>query len=288
MKIRELNEADRPSDGNDPRRKAAPRPAATIEPDVAYKDDLDWENMFDEPMSKGELSVGGSHGSMSTTNEPKNAPKMKLATADKTRNAVAALTPTDAMRDMMSRINVPDDMMADEPENPDLHDEVPDEPVNPNNVPAVISRAVAASGELSTDPEFHQVKNLPGYISRTIRAMGRATFDAYTSTPIEDVTVIADLGGRGPNSNREVQSVANWLSNNAQKVDRASMDFGASIPGYSAETLEYSTGDVRFLLVKDFAGRYIYAWPEVDSTKKIGRAGSEEPSARIGSTKRLR
>jgi hypothetical protein len=37
------------------------------------------------------------------------------------------------------------------------------------------------------------------------------------------------------------------------------------MPGYTAETNQYTAGGIRWLLVRDFAGTYIYAWPEADS-----------------------
>jgi len=203
-----------------------------------------------------------------------DTPEIKKASAADTAKAMGGVSATDDMRDMMSRINVPDDMVANEPDldndNDMPGDEVRPEPVNPNNVPAMISREIAAAMPDTVDPQFHQVKNLPGYMSRAIRAMGRETFKNYTDTPVEDISVLANLGGQGPNSEREINAVSSWLKQNGTKLDASELGFGDMIPGYSAQTMLYSTAGMRFLVVKDFAGGYIYVWPEGSSSNALG------------------
>ena len=261
MLIRELTEAD------EPKKKPADAKRSQATADVKDKPDVDLGKMFepkaDQPIAKVEPPKG-------KTDEPKAAaePEIKKASAAKTAAAMGRVTPTDQMRDMLGRINVPDELIAQEPELPTDTDEIEPVPPPPANVPAVISRAIMADDPNAVDPEFHQVKNLPGYMSRAIRAMGRETFRQYTDLPLEDVSVIAHMGGQGPNSERELTTVAQWLKHNAKKIDRAEMDYGQTIPGYTARTAMYSTHGMRFLVVQDFAGGYIYAWPE-------GSAGDE-------------
>ena len=186
-------------------------------------------------------------------------------------NQFVDVVSTDAMRDMMGRIDVPADAIANEPELPgDVdHEEMTPEPSS-SAVPALINKAIAASGPSAINPEWHQIKNLPGYMQRPIRAMGRATMGAFTDTPIEEISLVANLGGQGPNSDREVSGVAQWLKTNAQKVDSAEMDFGDTIPGYNAQTLVYKVPGMKFLVVRDFAGGYIYAWPDASSDQLSG------------------
>jgi hypothetical protein len=223
---------------------------------------------FADPTSKGELTKPSAE-------KTKEVPQPKKATAADTSKALKGMTPTDAMRDMMGKLNIPDDAIAAEPDV-----EMPTT-VAADNVPAIISTSLKKMGsevgdQTAINPEFHQVKNLPGYLSKPIRVMGRETFKPYTKTPIEDISVIADLMGQGPNTPRDVQGVAKWLATNAQEVDRATMDYGSSMPGYEANTISYSTAGIRFMVVKDFAGYYIYAWPESDSVKQVGHTDTKQ------------
>lgn len=242
MKIKNLLEADRPIDVKD-------------------KTEIDWDTMFDEPVSKGELSTGTKSSAASKTAGPAATPKLKVGSKADTARAVSTMNPTDAMRDMMSRINVP---VPDETETP-ARDLVPHEPVTPQNVPATISKEIAMSDPNMVQPTWHTVANLPGNMSRAILTLGKALFGAFTQTPTKDIVMIGNVGGQGPNSTRDVRSVAAWVVENGRAVDDAKIDFGDTIPGYHADVKHYTAGGVRFKLVKDQFGEYIYAWPEADS-----------------------
>jgi hypothetical protein len=191
------------------------------------------------------------------------APRMRQATAAATRRAAGNIEPTDQMRDMLSRMrNIEID--------PDLADYPQDEPtfdvdvnVNTENLPAVAGQAIAAAGE--TSPEFHQVARLPGNMSRMIRQLGKSLFGSMTNTPTEDIYMIGNLGGQGPNTRQEVNAVANFVRENGENLGAGDIDFNAIMPGYNAETHQFVAAGIRWLLVKDFAGEYIYAWPEADS-----------------------
>ena len=95
--------------------------------------------------------------------------------------------------------------------------------------------------------------------------LGKQLFDAFTRTPTSDIIMIGNLAGRGPNTVEEIRSVANWIVNNGRLVNDAEIDFSNVMPGYKAQTRHYSTGAVRFEIVQDDHGQYIYAWPESDS-----------------------
>lgn len=269
---------------DEPERKKQDDKSASSKP-VKDKEDNDFDSsMFkpqkEQPVAKVDKPAADKSVS-STADKPKaDTPEIKKASAADTAKAMKGVSATDDMRDMMSRINVPDDMVANEPELDTDRvpgDEEQPEPVNPDSVPALISREIAAAMPDTVDPQFHQVKNLPGYMSRAIRAMGRETFKNYTDTPVEDISVLANLGGQGPNSEREINAVASWLKQNGTKLDASELGFGDMIPGYSAQTMLYSTAGMRFLVVKDFAGGYIYVWPEGSSSNALG---SEQGSAK--------
>lgn len=136
------------------------------------------------------------------------------------------------------------------------------------NMPAVINKEISEVSPV--DPEWHQVKHLPGYLQEPIRAMGRQVFNAFTETPVEDIQVVAHVGGRGPNSKRELGAVAKWLKDNAEQDTEGAMDFAASIPDYKADFTIYRSHGYTFMVVQDFAGHYIYSWPSADEKSPQG------------------
>jgi hypothetical protein len=252
--------------------------------------DIDWDTMFDEPaaavpsqpMNKGSLSTSTAH----TDLERKAAvevPKLNVGNKAATRAATANIHPTDAMRDMMGRINIPDDMLDDpsmddtddmEDETGEPHHHLLPGTITPDHVPAVIHREIAMTDPHAVNPTWHKVANLPGNMSRAILTLGKALFKAFTNTPTEDIVMIGNVGGQGPNSTREVRSVANWVVKNGKPVDTATIDFDRTIPGYTAEVKHYTIGGIRFKLVTDQFGDYIYAWPEADSVGTAPQIGS--------------
>lgn len=135
------------------------------------------------------------------------------------------------------------------------------------NLPKVINSAMRVAGMV--EPEWHMVKHLPGYMSQGIRAIGRQVFTPFTKTKIEDIQVIASLGGSGPNSTTEINSVAKFLLDHGTKSTEASMQFHDRIPGYEADMKVYTFANYTFLLVKDHAGNYIYSWPSTDNKNKL-------------------
>lgn len=152
-----------------------------------------------------------------------------------------------------------------------------EEPTKTTDLPArtdqlkQINTAIVAASEVH--PEWHQVRNLPGYFQQGIRAMGRQVFGAITSTPIEEIQVLANLMDSGePNTKREINAVANWLKQNAERDTDGEINFQKHIPDYSAEFAIYKVNGQTFMLVKDFAGDYIYNWPSEDeepTTRKL-------------------
>jgi hypothetical protein len=217
--------------------------------------------------------------------EPKGAdkpadPTMRRATAASTRRATGSIHASDQMRDMLSR-------MRDIEIDPDLAPYPDDEPtldistqVNTENLPAVAGEALQAAGV--TSPEFHQVARLPGNMSQMIRQLGKVLFGSMTNTATEDIYMIGNLGGQGPNTRQEVNAVANWVRNHGDDLGPGDIDFDRVMPGYAAQTQQYVAAGVRWLLVKDFAGEYIYAWPESDSKTPSSQAQLDNAPKRLG------
>ena len=190
-------------------------------------------------------------------NEPAHLP---TASRDTTRSRIGQMTPSDTMRDYMNRIN-PDVGAAE----PDLPDTAANELVirTARDVPSVISRSMQAAGVQS--PEWHTVNNLPGFQDRNIRGMGRQMFGLFTSTPIEQIKTIANVEGQGPNTDAELRSVAAWLRDNAEDMGKVEVSHGQAIPGYNPDVKEYRANGIRFHVVRDPMGQYIYAYPDKDA-----------------------
>lgn len=132
-----------------------------------------------------------------------------------------------------------------------------EEPNTPENLPAVIQKAIAVSGERLIEPEWRMVRHLPGYIQQPIRALGRQVFTQFTDTPVEDIQIVSTLS----NEKVEVQALMGWISRNGIRDDQAEMDFEGTIPNYQADVQVWNVQGYSFLLVKDFVGYYVYGWP---------------------------
>lgn len=154
-------------------------------------------------------------------------------------------------------------------------DTVEPEPPQPTYELANIVRDIAAAGTVS--PEFRTVAQLPGYMANAIRKIGRTVFKTYTTTPIEDIDVLANVQGQGPNSQREMNAVAGWARNNAtldqQTSEAATADFGNVIPGYTPKIQVYDAGGTAFMVVRDDMGDYIYSWPSSTNVSHQAPAG---------------
>jgi len=201
-----------------------------------------------------------------------------------TQRRVGAITPTDTMRDFMDRI----DPMAGAGE----ADVLPDTQQNAvalrtaADVPVVISNAMQASGMQT--PEWHTVNNLPGYSQRNTRGMGRQMFSMFTSTPLENIQTLANVNGQGPNTDAEMRAVAGWLRDNAEDLGEVNVSHGEAIPGYTPDVKEYKANGVRFQLVRDPMGQYIYAYPDADARLGGPQQGQAQVAGPQGGMPRLR
>ena len=190
------------------------------------------------------------------------APELRRATQADTLRATQNITPTERMRDLMNRMrDIPAQDDAGYPEPDDA--QVPVVRVDTGNLPRVANQALQAAGV--QNPQWHQVANLPGNMSRAIRSLGRMLFGAMTRTPTEDIYMVGNVMGQGPNTSQEVNAVAAWIRANGRDLGSGGIDFDAVIPGYEADIRTYDAAGIRWLVVQDEFGRYIYAWPRDDS-----------------------
>ena len=195
-------------------------------------------------------------------------PSMPTASAASTRAKTGAMNPSQQMRDMMNRISP--DAGGNEPELAQPQDQENAMVARTaQDVPAVISSAMQASG--TQVPEWHTVNNLPGYQQQNVRGMGRQIFSMFTRTPLEQIQTIANVSGQGPNTDAEMRAVGSWLQQNAEDMGEVELSHGKAIPGYKPDVKEYSLNGVRFHVVRDPMGQYIYAYPDADSTTNQGQ-----------------
>lgn len=267
-------------------RKKKPKDGEGSAKPTKDKDDFSaFDDLFapkqDQPLANREPE--SSRDSDQGRDEPQS-PERRRASQSDTFRAAGPVQPNQRMRDLLSRMR---DIEADpdDPGYPDPDQEnLPAVDVNTNNLPAVAGGNLRAAGV--QEPDFHKVANLPGNMSRAIRTLGKALFRSFTRTPTENIWMIGNLNGQGPNSTAEVNAVANWARENGEEVSTGDIDFDTTIPGYSAEIKQYRAGGIRWFLVRDEFGTYIYSWPESDSldaenNDRLERPRNDEPR-RIG------
>lgn len=224
------------------------------------KSALDTMLDVDMPMSAGEVSTQRASSAVA----PSPVPGARAGRA-KTRAAMNAPTSPEMAarwRDLASsgledRISDAEaaDISGYDPDGP-TQQSFDLEPVTTTTLPAVVNRALTDAGS-RIQPEWHMVKDLPGYMASAIRAMGRMVFEPFTDTPIEEIQVLSSLS----NKEIEVKTVLTWLTRNAIRDDEAELTFQEILPGYAAKTQIWNTADATFMAVKDDHGIYVYGWP---------------------------
>jgi len=205
---------------------------------------------------------------------------LPAASSASTTNRTRNMTATDTMRDLMSRMDR--SVGVAEPDRPPVTDVVVR---TANDVPAVVSSAMQAAGMQS--PEWHLISNLPGMNDRAIRAVGRGVFGLMTTTPVEEIKTIANVGGQGPNTDAEMRAVAGWLRDNAEDLGPTQVDHSRVMPGYAPDARDYRINGVKFHVVKDQSGVYVYAWPD-STSKQLSGPGANAQIGNGGNMPRLR
>lgn len=249
--------------------------------------DVDWGGLddllkpkADQPLVKKEPEADDREPEA----EPDQDRRKKASQAD-TLRATSGIAPTDRMRDLMNRMR-DIDADVDDPGYPDPEppEQLPSTRVNTANLPAVAGARLQAAGV--QEPDFHKVANLPGNMNRAIRTLGRALFRSLTRTPTDDVHMVGNLNGQGPNTRQEVNAVAGWVRDTGERVTDGEIDFDTTIPGYQADIQQWTAAGIRWLLVRDEFGDYVYSWPEADSITSAGTdrlaAPEREQPRRLG------
>lgn len=225
------------------------------------------------PLAKVEPSPESPHKKSSHTADP----ELRRASAADTRQATSGIEIDDEHASMLHRLRGLAGLGDDEISDAEAarragmsHGHGDDRPTPPGtdlvtrqDLPDALKNTVQVAG--TRNPKWHTINNLPGYMARAIRAMGRGMFGLITNTPLEDIMTVANVNGQGPNSEEEVRAVAGWLRDNAEDLGELDFDYSQLMPGYSPEVKEYRTDGIRFHVVRDQMGVYIYAYPEQDA-----------------------
>ena len=137
----------------------------------------------------------------------------------------------------------------------------------PEETNALMQAPGTEIGELSPSNWF-SVAELPGNVQSQIRQLGRTLFKDITTTPISDVAVMSTLS----NPEQQVQRTYAGILRDGEKVRDMEFDFSPVMPGYTAEgevwrveDPQSSAAGYEFLLIKDFAGHYVYGYPSTAS-----------------------
>lgn len=228
-------------------------------------------------------------------NQQRQEPRqLKGASAEQTRHAMRNVSMSDEAAKKLASIdwNEQDEISDDEAAlRAGLRNDTrtPTEPKQPTTdltvvtsttIPAILQKGMSTTTELV--PSWHQVKHLPGYMASAIRKIGRAVFSPFTTTPIEDIQVLASLNGQGPNTDNELNAVAGYVEKNGQRHTEAELLFHEKIPEYQADVKVYMADGITFFIVNDFAGKYIYSWPTKDGDgldwpSDVARLSNERP-----------
>lgn len=289
-----------PTNNDSPERRRAQGEPQRARPYADPTDRTDFDIHIDQPGGPVPARYNEPEGEKSKSKsdeKPKtDSPELKKSSAADTRAKTAQITPTDDMRAMLNRmqdIDTSDEIDDDEAArrsgrmtpNMDAGEirrvipEYPNLPSTIRNDLATINQELDASGMVY--PEWHTIANLPGYMSRAIRAMGRGSFKMFTNTDLEEIVTIANVNGQGPNSDRELNAVAGWLKAHGEDMGEVTIDYSRVMPGYKPKVREFRLGDTRFHFVIDQFGKYIYAYPEKDAVSygnedKLGYSGDSD------------
>lgn len=262
--------------------------------DLADKSDLKPKIDLAEPTNLGSLAAGPQQGRAAA-----QAPE-RLRTQAQQNVRTRGPTDTQSVGHMASLLGsgIEDDVFTDDEVAAQHHQGMATTygepiPTNPENLPDIVRDFTPKTPEDLPDvldqagvhfyPEFTQVKHLPGYMQQAIRGLGRHVFRQFTDTPIEDIQCLCTFV-EGV-SEDDVKMMMKWVQQNGIRDDSAHIDFSQVMPGYKAETQLWNAADFSFLLVKDNANYYVYAWPEGRGVHLTGSKPAPQLESRKGKIK---
>ncbi|MCS7317088.1 MAG: hypothetical protein NZZ41_02040 [Candidatus Dojkabacteria bacterium] len=147
-------------------------------------------------------------------------------------------------------------------------------PAKIENLPKIINKELEEYQNMVV-PKWTMVKDLPGYMKGSIRAFGREVMKVLApGTPLEKIYVISSVGNL--NTDKELNAVANYLKNHGIPDNEKSGKIIDLLPDYNPLVKVFRALGYTWLVVQDFAGKYIYVGEDPnppmitkDKTKKI-------------------
>lgn len=130
-------------------------------------------------------------------------------------------------------------------------------------IPNIVATGVGARSPIT--PNYSQIKDLPQYIKGPVRALEKQLFNLITTTPADDIQVIAHVDGDGPNSEDELHAVTSWLRQDGEVDHELIKDIEKRIKGLEL----IHTEGITHLVVDNSAGQFVFSWPSVDN--QIGK-----------------
>lgn len=222
-------------------------------------------NPFDEPIKTNDDTLAAKKGSQVAKKNKEGAPDL-----EKAKKPARPIEPTDHMKDLLNKIDgIEDDDISDQEAGSNYGQSLSNTKILPNYnlIPTKVANDLVVINKDLTriTPKWYTVSSLPGYLSNLIRSMGRGIFKLFSNTPLEDIVVLANVNGQGPNKPQELTAVIKWLKDHALDRGPSRIDFSKVMPGYNPESREFETANTRFLVIRDEFGYYIYAFPEKDA-----------------------
>jgi len=152
------------------------------------------------------------------------------------------------------------------------------------NLPAALARREVAATDPAwlsdgAQPRWLKIYETPRYLQDMIRALGEQTFrrfpcyahhyaaaQAAGEDPLGSISLVGNIGGRGPNPVAEVDAVAGWIRDNGVLMAASQLAF-PTMQGYEPRVILAAHGGTSFLLVEEKKetgapadARYVYAW----------------------------
>ena len=138
------------------------------------------------------------------------------------------------------------------------------------DIPGIVRREVKELDPIV--PKYHQVRDLSDEMREPIRALSRV-FEILTSTNIDNIQVLANANGSGPNSEEELDATTKWIKQRGERDNSTIKAFHEAIPGIHLHLEIYKTDGITHLLNHDEHGQFIYSWPSAEDVATKGAQG---------------
>jgi hypothetical protein len=107
---------------------------------------------------------------------------------------------------------------------------------------------------------------MPGYCTDTVRRYGREVLSEFTDLPLERMCVTAT---QADGDDAQMDALVAWVQETGRLVHEEPAVRFAAMPAYHASADLYVAENCGFLVVDDFAGRYVYAWPNAAPALRV-------------------